>query len=167
MLDQVEGRRKRPDLGGPAPKVCEVLHPLKRRQPKHSLLTGGFDDCSIFYSGSFLTKLKHKAERWGNSRQRKISQSVRWQEGESIENALRRFKPKVQGRKTCHPTRMAGPCNYKGVLIVRKRNRRRPARSAFPSQSRYPSPEQCSGRDPYRMRRQPPCLHPRRCPTER
>jgi hypothetical protein len=108
MLDQVEGRRKRPDLGGPAPKVCEVLHPLKRRQPKHSLLTGGFDDCSIFYSGSFLTKLKHKAERWGNSRQRKISQSVRWQEGESIENALRRFKPKVQGRKTCHPTRWQG-----------------------------------------------------------
>ena len=40
-----EGRKKRPDQGGPAPKVYEVLHPLKRRQPKPSLLTGGFDDC--------------------------------------------------------------------------------------------------------------------------
>lgn len=68
-----EGREKRPDQGGPAPKVYEILHPLKRRQPKPSLLTGGFDDCSILYSGSFPTKLKRKAERWGNSRRRKLA----------------------------------------------------------------------------------------------
>src|SRR5580700_5411495 len=120
MLDQVEGRRKRPDLGGPAPKVCEVLHPLKRRQPKHSLLTGGFDDCSSFYSGSFLTKLKHKAERWGNSRQRKISQSVRWQEGESIENALRRFKCKVQTEDKGPQEKPAARQGWQGRAITRE-----------------------------------------------
>ena len=66
MLDQVPTReKKRPDQGGPAPKVYEVLHHLKRRQPKHGLPIGGFDDCSILYSGSFLTRLKRKAERWG------------------------------------------------------------------------------------------------------